>query len=177
MVFVLRTTGAPLLLAEPARRVIRGLDAELAVADIDTMDRIVRETFARQRFSAFLLTGFSAVALLLAGIGIYGVLAYSVTQRTREFGVRVALGAAPGKIVALVLGKGARLVVAGIAAGLAAAMALTGVLKSMLFGVGPHDVMTLAGVPLVLAAVALLAAWLPARRASRMPPVDALRAE
>ncbi|MEO8370426.1 MAG: ABC transporter permease [Candidatus Solibacter sp.] len=177
MVFVLRTAGAPLTLAEPARRVIRGLDPDLAVADIDTMDRIVRETFARQRFSAFLLTGFSAVALLLAGIGIYGVLAYSVTQRTREFGVRVALGAAPGKIVALVLGKGARLVLAGIAAGLASAMALTGLLKSLLFGVGPHDVVTLAGVPLILGAVALLASWLPARRAARMPPVDALRAE
>ena len=117
------------------------------------------------------------MALLLAGIGIYGVLAYSVTQRTREFGVRVALGAAPGSIVTLVLGQGARLVVAGTAAGLAAAMALTGVLQSLLFGVGRYDMTTLAAVPLVLGAVALLAAGLPARRASRMPPLDALRAE
>ena len=177
MVFVLRTSGAPLALAEPARRIIRGLDAELAVAEIDTMDRIVRETFARQRFSAFLLTGFSGVSLLLAAIGIYGVLAYSVTQRTREFGVRVALGAAPGAIVSLVLGQGARLMLAGTAAGLALAMALTGVLESMLFGVGARDAVTLAVVPVVLAAVALLAAWVPARRASRMPPLDALRAE
>jgi putative ABC transport system permease protein len=177
MTFVLRTAGTPLGLVEPARRTIHALDAELAVADIDTMDRIVRETFARQRFSAVLLTGFSAVALLLAGIGIYGVLAYSVTQRTREFGVRVALGAAPSSIVTLVLANGARLVLAGIAAGLASALALTGLLKSMLFGVAPHDAATLAAVPLVLAAVAMLASWIPARRAARMLPLDALRAD
>ena len=177
MVFVVRTEGDPLALAEPSRRVIRSLDATLPVADVQTMDAIVRETFARQRFSAVLLAGFSLVSLLLAAIGIYGVLAYSVTERTREIGVRVALGADPSRIVSLVLASGARLVLAGTVAGMAGAMALTGLLKTMLFGVGARDAVTFVAVPLVLAAVALFAAWLPARRASRLAPVDALRAD
>jgi ABC-type antimicrobial peptide transport system permease subunit len=141
------------------------------------METIVRETFARQRFSAILLAGFSLVALLLAAVGIYGVLAYTVTARTREFGVRVALGAEPGSIISLVLRTGARLVFAGGVAGLAGAIALTGLLKSMLFGVGAHDAATFVAVPLVLAVVALFAAYLPARRAARLDPVEALRAE
>ena len=105
------------------------------------------------------------------------MLAYTVTERTREFGVRVALGADPGRITALVLGMGARLVLGGTAAGLAGAMLLTNLLKTMLFGVSAHDTLTFVAVPVVLGAVALLAAYLPARRASRMAPVDALRAD
>ena len=177
MVFVVRTSGDSRSLAEPARRIIRGLDGAQPVAEIAGMETIVRETFSRQRFSALLLIGFSLVSLLLAAVGIYGVLAYTVTERTREFGVRVALGADPGRIVALVLGMGARLVLGGTAAGLAGALALTSLLRSMLFGVGAHDAATFVTVPVVLASVALLAAYLPARRASRMPPVDALRAD
>ena len=156
---------------------IRGLDGAQPVAQIVEMEEVVRETFARQRFSALLLVGFSLVSLLLAAVGIYGVLAYTVTERTREFGVRVALGADPARITALVLGMGARLVLGGTVAGLAGAMLLTGLLKSMLFGVGAHDTVTFAAVPLVLLSVALLAAYLPARRASRMAPVEALRAD
>jgi putative ABC transport system permease protein len=177
MIFVLRAEKDPLALAEPARRVIRSMDPAQPVAEIAPMENIVRETFSRQRFSATLLAGFSLVALLLAAVGIYGVLAYTVTERTREFGVRVALGAEPGRIVALVLRTGVRLVLAGTVAGLLGAMALTGLLRSMLFGVGAHDTATFALVPLVLAAVALLAAYLPARRAARLDPVDALRAD
>jgi len=177
MIFVLRGEGDPLALAAPARAVIRNLDPAQLVAEIAPMETIVRETFARQRFSAVLLSGFSLVALLLAAIGIYGVLAYTVTARTREFGVRVALGAEPGRIVSLVLKTGARLVLAGSAAGLAGAAALTGLLKSMLFGVSAHDAATFAIVPLVLATVALASAWVPARSAARMDPVEALRAE
>jgi putative ABC transport system permease protein len=177
MIFVLRAEGDPLSLAEPARRVIRSLDPAQPVAEMAPMETIVRETFARQRFSAILLAGFSLVALLLAAVGIYGVLAYTVTARTREFGVRVALGAEPGSIISLVLRTGARLVFAGGVAGLAGAMALTGLLKSMLFGVGAHDAATFVAVPLVLAVVALFAAYLPARRAARLDPVEALRAE
>jgi putative ABC transport system permease protein len=177
MIFVLRAEGDPLSLAEPARHVIRALDPAQPVAEMAPMETIVRETFARQRFSAILLAGFSLVALLLAAVGIYGVLAYTVTARTREFGVRVALGAEPGRIVSLVLRTGARLVFAGWVAGLAGATALTGLLKSMLFGVGAHDAATFLAVPLVLAVVALFAAFLPARRAARMDPVEALRAE
>jgi putative ABC transport system permease protein len=124
-----------------------------------------------------LLGGFSAVSLLLAAVGIYGVLAYSVTERTREIGVRVALGAEPRRIVALVLGDGMLIVVSGAALGLGAALALSGLLRGMLFGVKAHDSATFAAVPLVLIAVAALAAYVPARRASRMDPTEALRAE
>jgi putative ABC transport system permease protein len=177
MIFVVRALGDPRSLAEPARRVIRTLDGAQPVAEIVEMEEVVRETFARQRFSALLLVGFSLVSLLLAAVGIYGVLAYTVTERTREFGVRVALGADPARIVTLVLGMGARLVLGGTVVGLAGAMLLTGLLKSMLFGVGAHDTVTFVAVPLVLVSVALLAAYLPARRASRMAPVEALRAD
>jgi ABC-type antimicrobial peptide transport system permease subunit len=174
---VVRASGDPRSLAQPARRVIRALDGAQPVAQIVEMEEVVRETFARQRFSALLLVGFSLVSLLLAAVGIYGVLAYTVTERTREFGVRVALGADPARIVTLVLGMGARLVLGGTVVGMAGAMLLTGFLKSMLFGVGTHDTVTFVAVPFVLVSVALLAAYLPARRASRMAPVEALRAD
>ena len=173
MVFVLRTVvrneGA-------VRRVIHDIDPAQPVAQMQTMDTIVRETFARQTFSALLLDGFSLVSLLLAAIGIYGVLAYSVTERTRELGVRVALGADPSRILKLVLGSGMRVVLVGALVGTGGALALTGLLKSLLFGVKAHDPATFVMVPVVLIAVALVAAWLPARRASRLAPVDALRA-
>ena len=175
MVFVVRTKNDPLLLADPVRKVIHGIDPLQPVAQIRTMDEIVRETFARQRFSALLLGGFSLVSLLLAAVGIYGVLAYSVTERTREIGVRVALGAEPARILALVLGSGMRVVLVGAAAGLGGAMALTGLLRSLLFGVQPHDAATLSAVVAVLLLVALAAAYLPARRAAQLAPVDALR--
>ena len=177
MIFVMRTKKDPLSLAEPVRRVIHGIDAAQPVSQIRTLEAVVRETFARQRFSALLLVGFSLVSLLLAAIGIYGVLAYSVTERTREIGVRVALGAEPGHILALVLGSAIRVVFTGAAVGIGGALALTGVLKSLLFGVKAHDAATFFAVPLVLLAVALVAAYLPARRASRLAPVDALRTE
>ena len=177
MVFVLRTKVDPLSLAGPVRRVIHGIDAGLPVAQMRTMETVVRETFARQTFSALLLGGFSLVSLLLAAVGIYGVLAYSVTERTREIGVRVALGAEPGRILRLVLGSGMRVVLLGALVGTGGAMALTGLLKSLLYGVRAHDAVTFAAVPVVLIAVALAAAYLPARRASRLAPMDALRAE
>jgi putative ABC transport system permease protein len=177
MTFVLRVSGDPLQLAEPARRVIRGIDAAQPVADVQPMENIVRETFARQRFSAILLIGFSLVALALAAVGIYGVLAYSVTERTREIGVRMALGADATRVIAMVLASGARVVAAGTAAGLLGAFALTGLLKTMLFGVNTHDAATFVAAPLGLAAVAMLAAYVPARRASRVAPADALRAD
>jgi ABC-type antimicrobial peptide transport system permease subunit len=139
------------------------------------MENIVRETFSRQRFTSVLLAGFSSVALILAAVGIYGVLAYSVTERTREFGVRVALGAAPSQILSQVLASAARVVAAGAAVGMAGALALTRLLESMLFGVGPRDTVTFILVPAVLALVGLTAAWMPARSAARLAPLDALR--
>jgi len=175
MVIVARTEGSPLALTGPARQAIQRLDSMQPIADVKAMDDVIAETFSRQRFSAILLSGFSIAALLLSAIGIYGVMAYSVTERTREIGVRVALGAQPGQIVAMVAGGGARLVAAGTVAGIAGALALSGLLKGLLFGVGPRDLATYLAVPAVLAAVALIAALIPARRAARLEPMDALR--
>jgi putative ABC transport system permease protein len=175
MTFVVRTAGDPLALAGPARRIIRGLDPVQPIADVRTMQTIVAETFSRQRFSALLLSGFSLASLLLAGIGIYGLLAYSVTERTREIGVRVALGAGPARIIVMIVSGGARLVAIGTAVGIAGAMVLSGLLKGLLFGVGPHDVATYVGVPALLGIVALIGAYVPARRAARLEPLVALR--
>jgi putative ABC transport system permease protein len=177
MAFVVRTATDPLALAGPVRRLVRSLDPGLPVADARTMIAVVGETFSRQRFSALLLGAFSAVSLLLAAVGIYGVLAYSVTERTREIGVRMALGAEPRRITALVIAGAAWVVLPGIAAGIAGAVALSGLLRSLLFGVGPHDALTLAAAAVLLTAVALAAAYLPARRASRLLPLEALRIE
>jgi putative ABC transport system permease protein len=177
MVFLLRTDGNPLGLAGPARRVIRQLDAEQPIAEVRTLEDVMGENFSRQRFSAWLLGGFATVALVLAAVGIYGVLAYSVTTRTRELGLRAALGAEPKRIIALVIKSGIRPVLIGIAIGGAGALALSGLLESLLYGVGPRDPLTFSGVPLLLAAVALLAAYLPARRAARLDPMVVLRNE
>jgi predicted permease len=177
MAFVVRTDVDPLSLAGAVRRVIHDIDPAQPVAQTQTMETVVRETFARQTFSALLLGGFSLVSLVLAAVGIYGVLAYAVAERTREIGVRVALGADPRRILALVLGSGMRVVLFGALLGTGGALALTGLLKSLLFGVKAHDPATFATVPVVLIAVALLAAYLPARHASRLAPVDALKVE
>jgi putative ABC transport system permease protein len=176
MVVVLRG-NSPQALAGPARRVIQEIDPQQPIADVRTMEEVLRDTFARQRLSALLLGGFSLTSLLLAGVGIYGVLAYSVAQRTREIGVRVALGAAPGRILRLVMENGARLVLAGTLAGLSGALLLSGLMKSLLFGIGPRDPFSLILAPAVLMAVALVAAYVPGRRAAHISPVDALRAE
>jgi putative ABC transport system permease protein len=177
MVFVLRAENDPAALAEPVRKVIHELDSELPVSQIRAMETVVRLTFSRQQFSAVLLGGFSVASLLLAAIGIYGLLAYSVTQRTREIGVRVALGAEPASIIRMVVASGARMVITGAAAGLAAALALSGLLKSLLFGIGPRDPLTFIAAPAIFVAVALVAAYVPARRAARVSPMEALRAE
>jgi putative ABC transport system permease protein len=177
MVFVLRTAQDPLSLAEPARKVIQGIDRELPISEVRPMTAVVRQTFARQQFSAVLLGGFSIASLLLAAIGIYGVLAYSVTQRTREIGVRVALGAEPRSIIRLIVTSGARMVISGALAGIGAALLLSGLLKSLLYGIGPRDPLTFIAAPAVLVAVALLAAYAPARRAARVSPMEALRTE
>jgi putative ABC transport system permease protein len=177
MVFVLRAEHDPLALGAPARKVIQELDPELPVSQVRTMETVVRQTFARQQFSAVLLGGFSLASLLLAAIGIYGLLAYSVTQRTREIGVRVALGAEPASIIRMVVASGARMVITGAAAGLAAALALSGLMKSLLFGIGPRDPLTFIVAPAIFVAIALVAAYVPARRASRVSPMEALRTE
>jgi putative ABC transport system permease protein len=177
MVFVMRTENEPMALAEPARKVIQELDRELPVSQVRSMATVIRQTFARQEFSTVLLGSFSLASMLLAAVGIYGLLAYSVSQRTREIGVRVALGAEPGSITRMVVASGARMVVAGAAAGLAAALALSGLMKSLLFGIGPRDPLTFIATPAIFLAVALVAAYVPARRAARVSPMEALRTE
>ena len=176
MIFVLRTSGDPLQLAAPVRAAIREMGIAPA-ANVTPMEAVVRETFARQRFSAVLLIGFSAIGLVLAGIGIYGVLAYSVAERTREIGIRMALGADAPRVIGMVAVSGARVVAVGTALGLGGAYLTTGMLRSILFGVDPHDAVTFVAVPLLLGAVAMAAACLPARRASKVDPAVALRAQ
>jgi putative ABC transport system permease protein len=177
MILAVRSDGNPMALAEPVRRIIREIDSAQPVADIRPMQEILGQTFARQRFSALLLIGFSIAALLLAAVGIYGVLAYSVSERTREIGVRVALGAEPGRIAALIVGNGAGPVLAGIAIGIGGTLGLSSLLKSLLFGVGPRDPVTFVIAPFVLLGVALIAAYVPARRAARLDPMQALRTQ
>lgn len=177
MYFLVRVDRNPMGLAEPARRIIQGLDPSLPIADVRTMEEVLGENFSRQRFSAWLLSGFAAVALALAAIGIYGVVAYSVTARHREFGVRAALGADANSIIVLVLRTGARPILLGLLIGVAGAIALAGLLKSLLFGIAPHDPVTFAVVPLFFAVVASIAVALPARRAAHFDPMEALRTE
>jgi putative ABC transport system permease protein len=139
------------------------------------MDAVVASSVAGRRFSTLLLAGFAALALVLSGIGIYGVIAYDVSQRTYEIGLRMALGARSGQVAGMMLGRGVRLVVIGLAIGVLGSLAVTGVLQSLLVGVHRMDPLTIAGVVALLGIVAASAAYLPARRASAVDPMVALR--
>lgn len=177
MVFIVRADNDALNVAGPARRVIQQLNPAQPMAEVQRMEDVLGENYSRQRFSAWLVSGFALVAVVLAAIGIYGLLAYSVTARTREFGVRAALGAESSSIILLVLRTAVSPVALGLGIGSAGAVALSGLLKNLLFGIAPHDPVTFAVVPLLFAAVALVAAVAPARRAARLDPMDALRSE
>ena len=172
-----RSTIAPAALIDSLRSAIRAIDPDQPLFDIRSMDERIRLSLAGRRVPMQLLGGFAVLALLLAAIGIYGVLAFTVTQRTGELGVRMAIGADAARIRRLVLGDGTRLIGAGLGIGVLAALALGQVLKSQLFGIGSVDPLSLAVVVLVLAATALVACWLPARRAARVSPTAALRHE
>ena len=163
-------------LATTMRERVRALDANVPVR-MSTMAALLSTSTASRRFSTLVLSGFAALALLLAALGIYGVLAYSVAQRQREIGVRMALGAHHGVVRRMVLRDAMRAVLPGIAIGAVLALVLAGVLRSLLYGVGPVDVASYAGAALILTAVALLASWIPARRATRVDPLIAIRAE
>jgi putative ABC transport system permease protein len=176
MVILAHTNPDPLSFAAPVRRIVRSIDSAQPIADVRTMDEVVATTFSRQHFSALLLAGFSCASLLLAAIGVYGILAYWVSERVREIGVRVAVGATPANIMSLVFRSAAVPVMVGVAAGITGALALAGLIRTLLFGIGPHDPVTLALAPVTLALVALLAAWIPSRRAAALDPACALRA-
>jgi predicted permease len=174
---VVRSTMAPASVLEAVTREIRDFDPRIPVYNIRTLDDVVAQAVAQPRFSTTLLVLFSGLAMLLAAIGIYGVVSYGVGQRTRELGVRVALGARPWDTLRLVLQEGMRTVGIGIAVGLIAALWLTRSLRSLLFEVSPTDPRTILTVCLFLLGVAALACWIPARRASRVDPLEALREE
>jgi len=177
MFLVVRSSSDPYQLVPSINKEIQSLDPEIPAFEIKSMTERVSESLARRRFSTFLLGVFAVVALLLAVIGIYGVIAYSVTQRTQEIGIRMALGAEPSTILRMILRQSLVLVVAGIAIGLMAAFGLTRFMSSLLFGVGQTDLLTFALPPVLLLIVALLASLLPARRAGTVDPVTALRSE
>jgi len=174
---VLRTGNGPLALAPAVRTVVNEIDRNLPLFDVVTMDTLLAREVASQRFNAALLGAFAVFALLLAALGIYGVMAYAVGQRTHEIGVRMALGAAPRDVLKMVVARGVTLALAGTALGLAASFALTRFLHSLLYGIQPIDPVTFIAVTLILLGVAFLASWLPARRAMRVDPIVALRYE
>jgi putative ABC transport system permease protein len=159
---------------ETIRREILGIDPEQAVFNVASMNEILADSISLRRVSMFLLAGFAGLALVLAAIGIYGVLAQTVVQRTHEIGIRMALGAQAGDVLKLIVRQGMALTLIGIGAGLAGAFALTRLLASLLFGVGATDPMTFLWIPVLLAAVSFLACFIPARRAAKLDPIKAL---
>jgi putative ABC transport system permease protein len=175
--FAVRTRGNPAAAAPAVARIVRAVDSSVGIDAMIPMERLVASSVARPRFYAVLLGVFAAVAGMLAAIGIYGVLAYAVVERTQEIGIRMALGAQRSNVLALVLRKGTILTIVGIALGLAGAVAGTRLLQTMLFGVAPFDLPTFAAVSLMFGTVATLASYVPARRATRVDPMVALRSE
>ena len=177
MILNVRTSVDPLTLQTPISAAIRGVNKDQAIADIRTLEQIKSLTMGGRRVPSILIGVFGMVALILAGIGIYGVISYSVAQRTREIGIRAALGASDRMLLRLVLDRGVALTGVGLFIGAAAAFGLTRLMASMLFGVGARDPMTMVGVGVVLASVAMLASYVPARRAMKVDPIVALRYE
>ena len=177
MSLVVRTSVEPASLAPEVRRIVAEVDKSAPVSEVKTMEHIVAEAVTQPRFNLFLLGLFGSIALLLSAAGIYGVTAYAVTQRTHEFGIRMALGAQVGDVLKMILGQGMLVIGIGVLIGLVASFALTRLMKSLLYGVGATDPLTFVGITVVLMLVALLACYIPARRATKVDPLVALRYE
>ena len=174
---IVRTQADPAALRSAIRDAVLAVDPAEPVSNFETMSRAVSESLAPRRFVVTLLGVFAAMALLMAVLGLYGVISYAVTQRTQEFGIRMALGAQRGEILGMVVGQGVRLAGAGAAIGLAASLAFGRLLKSQLFAVSAFDPLTFAGMAAILIVAATLASYIPARRATRVDPMVALRYE
>ena len=177
MTIVLRTERDPLALGRSAQLEILALDKDQPVADVRTMESYIGESIARLRFGTLVLEAFASLALILALVGIYSVMAYSVTQRTQEIGIRLALGARPPVILGMIVGQGLLLAGVGITAGLGAAFGLTRLMRSLLYNVSPTDPKTFVVITVLLGFAGLLACYIPARRATKVDPITALRYE
>jgi putative ABC transport system permease protein len=177
MTLVIRTGGDPAEIAPAVEREVRAIDPDQPISDVRTMNQVMADTLGRARFNTLLLALFAGLATLLAAVGIFGVMNYSVTLRTREIGLRMALGAQRGQVLMMILRQGLLLTLAGIGIGLIGALALTRIMSSLLFGVGASDPLTFTAIALLLAVVSLIACYIPARRATRVDPMIALRYE
>jgi putative ABC transport system permease protein len=178
MMFVVRADGTAAAAVTPAvRRELQALDKDQPIFNVLTMDQVFVISMAPQRLSSFMFGGFALIALLIAAVGIYAVVAYTVAQRTHEIGIRMALGAQRGDIMSLVVGQGMKLIAFGIGAGLLASLAVTRLMASILYGVSSTDFVTFAAISVLLAAVAAVACYVPARRAAKVDPMEALRYE
>jgi ABC-type antimicrobial peptide transport system permease subunit len=177
LAFLVRTRGNPMSAVSTIKQVVAAVDPGATLSEVRTMDEVVAHSLARQRFSMTLIGAFAGLALVLSVVGLYGLLALIVGQRRREIGVRLALGARPADVVRMILVEGARVVTVGVVLGVAGALALTRVLRALLYGVSTTDVLTFATASAVVAVVALLATYAPARRASRVAPKAALVAD
>ncbi len=177
LVFAVRTAGDPRAAAADARAAVQRVDRALVLTDVRTLEDIVRASVGDERFRAALVSGFALAALLLAALGVYGVLAYFVAQRSREIGIRLALGARPASVVIMVLSQGARAVVPGIVAGLIGAWLAAGLLRSLLFGIERLDAPTYVGTAVLVGALAAIASVAPALRAARVDPMTSIRHE
>jgi putative ABC transport system permease protein len=177
LAWLVRTQREPLALRAAVQNELQQATGGLPVASVRSMEEVVSQSTARQDFDAILMLIFGSLALVLAAIGIYGLMAYSVQQRRREIGIRLALGADRRDVRNMVVSQGMRLALIGVVIGTSASFGLTRLLASFLFRVQARDPLVFIGVPLLLSVVALLAVWLPARRATRVSPMDALRCE
>jgi putative ABC transport system permease protein len=175
--FILRTEGDPAALAASAQKAVREIDRNRVASGVKTMEQLLAESVAQPRFYTQLLTLFAGLALALAAVGVYGVISYTVTQRTHEIGIRMALGAERGDVIRMIVGHGMLLAAGGLLAGLLISFVLTRVMSRLLYGVSATDPATFAGVTLILALVAFLACYVPARRATKIDPMEALRYE